>query len=223
VWCEVIEVSVRADHPSNPASRRKEQASYTHNMAVKPALLALWCFADVGEAKGPCEDYFGPMDSAGNLTTVVDPDVTEGFPFAYSTFVHHSGPGSVCFSPGPPKGCHRYYVVQYRNCDLPCPLADGSASKYAGARDDDGRFDRANGILRACAACATSVEIQCFHAPASEPVRCACPGAPAASPSSLLVGVQRAASHADMSPIVVVVGVLGAAMGYAVAGRTRRT
>jgi hypothetical protein len=186
-------------------------------------LAAALCWVDAAvEAKGPCETYFGPMDAAGNVTTVVDPDVTEGFPFAYKTFVHHSGPGSVCYSPGPPNGCHRYYIVQYRDCNLPCPLADGSAAKYAGALDTDGHFDRANGVLLACAGCARSVEIQCFHAPASEPVRCACPGtsaSPKGTKASLLVGEVPAPSRPVVVPALLI-GVLGGAMGYAV-GRTR--
>ena len=128
--------------------------------------------------KGPCTDYFGPVDQDGNLTTVVDPDVMEGFPFATKTFVHHVGPNSVCLSPGPPEGCHRYYIVSYEatKCPSDCPLVDGTGAKLAGKMDTSGLFDRANGMLLSCAACATGASIACWHAPANAPVHCACPG-----------------------------------------------
>lgn len=128
--------------------------------------------------KGPCTDYFDIEDGQGNYTTVVDPDITAGLMSTmFKTFIHHSGPGSACKSPGPPSGCHRYYVVKYTNCSAGCPLTDGSAQGLAGNIDDTDAFDRANGMLKACAACATSVNIECYGAPADEPVKCACPGA----------------------------------------------
>ena len=192
-------------------------------MANTRLLTALLLVGNVN-AKGPCQDYFGPMDDAGNLTTVVDPDVTQGFPFAYKTFVHHTGPSSQCLSPGPPLGCHRYYVVQYRGCALPCPLADGSAARYAGAIDKDGHFDRANGVLKSCAACARSVDIQCFQAPASEPTRCSCPGStqvsvPMAMKSFAFEKVEW--RQASSSTTIIMVGVLAAIVGFW-AGRYER-
>ena len=128
-------------------------------------------------AKGPCTDYFGPVDAGGNFTTVVDPDITTGLmSTSFETFIHHSGPSSKCLSPGPPGGCHRYYVVHYSGCDASCPLTDGTAAALAGNRDTGGVFDRANGMLKSCGACATEVKIECYGAPADDPVKCACPG-----------------------------------------------
>lgn len=59
-------------------------------------MLTTLAFAPAA-AKGPCTDYFGPVDVSPNVTTIVDPDVTQGFPFAFDTFVHHAGPGSECY------------------------------------------------------------------------------------------------------------------------------
>ena len=137
-----------------------------------------------------CEDYFGDIeDQDGTVTTVVDPDVTEGWPFARLTFVHHSGPGSACLSPAPPKGCHRYYVATYTTSECPstCPLITGTAANFTGKRDLDGRFDRANGILSACAECAASVSLVCWRAQAKDPQRCACPGAAPSRGGGLLL------------------------------------
>lgn len=82
-------------------------------------------------------------------------------------------------APGPPEGCHRYIVVEYAiaSCPASCPLVDGSAKSLAGRKDPDENFDRANGVLKACKACAVGAKLACWHAPASEPVKCACPGA----------------------------------------------
>ena len=145
---------------------------------LRPVMLTTLLFG-AAAAKGPCTDYFGPVDATPNVTTVIDPDVTQGFPFAFDTFVHHSGPGSACFAPGPPAGCHRYYVVDYdlASCSATCPLADGSAKSLAGKKDTEGNFDRANGVLKACKECAVGAKMACYQAPSSEPVKCACPGA----------------------------------------------
>ena len=148
-------------------------------------LSLLLCLAGAS-AKGPCTDYFGPVDVGTNMTTVADTDVTEGFPFASKTFIHHTGPGSVCLSPGPPQGCHRYYVATYSGCTAGCPLADGTAKDLAGNIDTNGVFDRANGILQGCASCVKDVQLKCFGAPASDPVPCACPGSTTAAPAKLL-------------------------------------
>jgi NADPH2:quinone reductase len=127
-------------------------------------------------AKGPCTDYFGPVDSSG-FTTVVDPDITAGLMSTqFETFIHHSGPSSKCLSPGPPSGCHRYYVVHYSGCNSSCPLTDGSAASLAGNRDTGGVFDRGNGMLKSCGACAKEVQVKCYGAPADAPVKCPCPG-----------------------------------------------
>mmetsp|Transcript_56537 Transcript_56537/g.93434 ORF Transcript_56537/g.93434 Transcript_56537/m.93434 type:complete len:151 (-) Transcript_56537:238-690(-) len=145
--------------------------------AVLYATFALSCAdAEARKRKGPCADYFDIQENGANFTTVVDPDITEGLMSTmFRTFIHHSGPGSKCLSPGPPSGCHRYYVVHYANCAASCPLTDGSAAGLAGSVDVD-RFDRGNGMLKACASCVTSVSIACYGAPASAPVKCACPG-----------------------------------------------
>jgi rubredoxin len=132
--------------------------------------------------KGPCTDYFGPdVDSnatTGTLWTVADTDVHEGFPFGNETFVHHSGPHSECFSPGPPKGCHRYYVASYEasKCGASCPLVGGGARGLAGNIDTKGAFDRASGVLKGCFDCLLAVKIACYAAPADAPVSCTCPG-----------------------------------------------
>jgi hypothetical protein len=64
--------------------------------------------AIVSGDKPPCEHYFGTNTTDPSLqVTVVDPDVHNGFPFANETFMHHTGVGSLCLSPGPPVGCHR--------------------------------------------------------------------------------------------------------------------
>lgn len=103
-----------------------------------------------------------------------------GFPFGNQTFVHHSGPGSVCKPPGPPVGCHRYYVATYSDaCTSSCPLVTGAAKSLAGNMDTTGAFDRASGVLKGCFDCLKSVEIHCWAAPADEPVSCVCPGAAA--------------------------------------------
>jgi hypothetical protein len=137
----------------------------------------------LGEEKGPCTDYFGSsVDStgtSGTLWTVVDVDVHDGFPFGKETFVHHAGPHSRCIPPGPPAGCHRYYVAQYdsQRCDpVSCPLANGNAAALAGTLDTAGAFDRAAGVLKGCFACVKSVEVSCWGAPTDAPVACACPG-----------------------------------------------
>ena len=57
----------------------------------------------MAQGKGPCTDYFGPVDVGGTVTTVLDPDVPSGFPTGRLGKVHHSGPDSVCLPPGPPK------------------------------------------------------------------------------------------------------------------------
>ena len=148
--------------------------------AAAPALPALPAsFAE----KGPCSQYFGAdVNSAatsGVLYTVADTDVHDGFPFGDATFIHHSGPGSACKAPGPPKGCHRYYVASYESarCASSCPLIDGRAKALAGTMDTGGAFDRSAGVLRGCAGCVTSVAIRCWAAPGSNPVPCRCPGA----------------------------------------------
>ena len=96
----------------------------------------------------------------------------------FATFIHHSGPGSQCISPGPPSGCHRYYVVHYASskCYATCPLINGKAASLAGNVDSDGVFDRANGMLKACGSCAEKVTIACYKSPATDPIKCACPG-----------------------------------------------
>lgn len=109
---------------------------------------------------------------------MLDPDVTEGFPHGFLSFVHHAGPGSVCIPPGPPVGCHRYFVVTYSDgCDPFCPLVTGEAAALAGKRDLAGNFDRGNGVLLACRDCVKGVSVTCWAAPALEPVQCSCPGA----------------------------------------------
>lgn len=149
-------------------------------MPVPPAAFTLFLVllaAERASGKGPCQKYFGNEVLSG-ATTVLDPDVHEGFPFGFESFIHHVGKGSVCISPGPPQGCHRYYVVSYDStaCPASCPLINGQGPSMAGKIDANHSFDRANGILKACAACAKNVTIACWHAPASEPVRCSCPG-----------------------------------------------
>ena len=136
----------------------------------------------LGEKKGPCTDYFGSdVDSSsttGTLWTVADVDVHAGFPFGNETFIHHAGPHSVCYAPGPPAGCHRYYVAQYdaATCDAACPLVNGKAAALAGTLDTTGAFDRAAGVLKGCFDCVLSVKVSCWGAPADAPVACACPG-----------------------------------------------
>lgn len=182
--------------------------------------------------KLPCEHYFGPVDVGGNITTVVDPDVTEGFPFSFKTFVHHAGPTSECHAPGPPAGCHRYYVVTYRKCSQPCPLADGSAARLVGTIDTAELFDRANGILKACAACAVSASITCWHAPAADPVRCVCPGTSAArlpttspGPSSLRTKEGSLWKVTQLAKATLFLAVIGAAsyIGWATGRHAPRT
>lgn len=134
-------------------------------------------------AKGPCTDYFGKdvnsNETAGTLWTVADVDVHVGFPKGNETFIHHSGPKSECHSPGPPAGCHRYYVASYEaaKCSTTCPLLNGQAHGLAGTIDTTGAFDRAAGVLRGCFECLTDVKVTCWGAPADAPVACTCPGA----------------------------------------------
>ena len=137
----------------------------------------------LGEKKGPCTEFFGAdVDSnstTGTLWTVADVDVHAGFPFGNETFIHHAGPHSVCYAPGPPAGYHRYYVAQYDagKCDArDCPLVNGKAAALAGTLDTTGAFDRAAGVLKGCFGCVKSVKVSCWGAPAGAPVACACPG-----------------------------------------------
>ena len=134
-------------------------------------------------AKGPCTDYFGKdVDSnatTGTLWTVSDVDVHAGFPTGNETFIHHSGPHSECHSPGPPAGCHRYYVASYdaSKCTSTCPLLNGKAQALAGTIDTTGAFDRAAGVLKGCFECLADVKVTCWGAPSTSPVACKCPGA----------------------------------------------
>jgi len=110
---------------------------------------------------------------------VADVDVHAGFPFGNETYMHHTGPGSACVAPGPPAGCHRYYVAQYdaAKCTPPCVL-HGGAKALAGNMDKagaDAAFDRASGVLKTCFGCLKSVAISCWAAPADAPVKCPCP------------------------------------------------
>jgi hypothetical protein len=148
--------------------------------AAAPALPALQApFAK----KGLCTQYFGAdvnsTSTSGVLYTVADTDVHDGFPFGDATFIHHSGPGSLCKAPGPPKGCHRYYVASYESarCASSCQLINGRAKKLAGTMDTGGAFDRSAGVLKGCEGCVQSVAIRCWAAPSSNPVPCRCPGA----------------------------------------------
>ena len=160
---------------------------------MKGRSLLLLLSLGTADGKGPCQNYFGTAVTTG-VTTVVDPDITAGFPSTMGTFVHHVGdPSTLCVSPGPPGGCHRYYVASYdmKACPASCPLKAGSGAPVAGKLDVNDAFDRANGLLKECAACAKNVTIACWHAPADEPVRCSCPGsewraAPAADAPTLL-------------------------------------
>ena len=133
-------------------------------------------------AKGPCEDYFGKgvgsNSTEGLLWTVADTDVHAGFPFGNETFIHHSGPDSLCISPGPPAGCHRYYVASYAadRCTEECRLLGGRAERLAGTIDAAGAFDRGSGVLNGCMGCLTAVKISCWGAPADAPRPCPCPG-----------------------------------------------
>ena len=73
-------------------------------------------------SKPNCTFYFGSdVDDDSLQITVVDPDVAAGYPLGDKTFMHHTGPGSACISPGPPAGCHRYFKV---GCSVsPTPAA----------------------------------------------------------------------------------------------------
>ena len=63
--------------------------------------------------KPDCTYYFGSDVTDDSLQiTVIDPDVTDGYPTGDKTFMHHTGPNSACVSPGPPAGCHRYFKVR---------------------------------------------------------------------------------------------------------------
>eukprot|EP01052_Picozoa_sp_SAG31_P038525 SAG31_NODE_5168_length_2702_cov_2.425663_1_plen_355_part_00 len=134
-------------------------------------------------AKGPCTQYFGEDVDSNSTTetlwTVADVDVHAGFPIGNETFIHHSGPNSECHSPGPPAGCHRYYVASYdaARCASTCPLLDGHAKSLAGSIDVDGVFDRAAGVLKGCFDCVIDVQVTCWGAPADMPRACRCPGA----------------------------------------------
>eukprot|EP00466_Bigelowiella_natans_P000108 jgi/Bigna1/84802/estExt_fgenesh1_pg.C_10089 len=121
--------------------------------------------------KPPCTFYFG-QDVTKSYTTVVDVDVPNGFPTANLTFIHHSGPGSECLSPAPPKGCHRYYRVDYtEDCK---PLGDGSLVDLAGNIDSQGIFDRASGVLKGCETSVKNFQKYCFGPPTDSPEQCAC-------------------------------------------------
>ena len=145
-----------------------------------------WCFlcCRLADAKGSCANYFGgAVQDPTVLTTVIDPDVFSGFPFGNLTFIHHSGPDSQCISPGPPRGCHRYFVASYgtaRSCEAVAPgcalVGADRAAALAGTMDGADLFDRGTGVLKSCAACLQGVDVRCWHAPATEPVRCNCPG-----------------------------------------------
>ena len=169
-------------------------------------------FTSLAMAKGPCEDYFGPVDQHGLATTVLDPDVKLGFPYGTLSKVHHAGPGTICAPPGPPNGCHRYYVANYapKQCPSACPLVDGSAKELAGQLDTSNAFDRATGILSSCAACVESVKMVCWGAPADEPVKCACPGAEWMSAAH----TEPTAATSFSSPLVLLLVVAAAAAGY---------
>jgi hypothetical protein len=63
--------------------------------------------------KPNCTYYFGKDADDEHLEiTIVDVDVSDGYPDGNITFVHRSGAGSTCISPGPPSGCHRYFKVR---------------------------------------------------------------------------------------------------------------
>ena len=151
---------------------------------LKPDGSTAWVhqYGHSNDNKGACTAYFGKdVDSnatTGTLWTVADVDVHMGFPFGNETFIHHSGPGSECHSPGPPAGCHRYYVASYEasKCTASCPLMNGNARGLAGNIDSTAAFDRAAGVLKGCFECLKHVEVSCWGAPADNPVKCKCPG-----------------------------------------------
>lgn len=143
------------------------------------ACLALACHFVSGLP--PCSFYFGPAINQTNaFITVADPDVFDGYPTGNLTFVHHSGPGSICHVPAPPAGCHRYYVATYNKegCPNTCDLVNGNAKHFAGHFDTAGHFDRAAGVLKTCFSCLKSVQMHCWSAPVDNPQPCPCPGGP---------------------------------------------
>ena len=179
---------------------------------------------------GTCDQYFGEHSEP---FTVFDPDGQSGFPSTdgkFAAFIHHAGPGTDCGRPGPPAGCHRYYVVEYADCDTAtCPIASfGGGANLTFTHDPTGAFDRATGILRACVGCVTSVRLSCWHAPASDPVPCACPGV---LPVEQSYGsrarevVELVAQRATTSPAIIgmaAVAVLGLVAVAALHGRAAR-
>lgn len=183
---------------------------------VRATLLQLLLMT-TNATRGPCADYFGAaVQNPAVLSTVIDPDVTKGFPFGHETFVHYSGPRSRCIAPSPPQGCHRYFVASYgspQSCaatEPGCALigTDGAAA-LAGNMDTDGLFDRGTGVLKSCAACLQGVTIHCWQAPADEPVACGCPGTVAAvagtAPSAAAVAGATVAACVVVAAVVVAV------------------
>jgi len=141
-------------------------------------------FIALAYGKGPCSDYFGEgTDDGDALITVIDPDngQTQGTTDTCSknnvpapcTFVHFSGPGSTCLSPGPRDDfCHRYMKVTYSKCP---PLEEETAFDWAVSVDVKGRFDTTTGVLIECKDFVTSKEVTCWTYPKEEPVPCDCP------------------------------------------------
>eukprot|EP01062_Namystynia_karyoxenos_P041019 TRINITY_DN29833_c0_g1_i1.p1 TRINITY_DN29833_c0_g1~~TRINITY_DN29833_c0_g1_i1.p1 ORF type:complete len:213 (+),score=56.81 TRINITY_DN29833_c0_g1_i1:60-641(+) len=134
-----------------------------------------WAAGD-GVTKQLCQHYFGHgVNSTERLITVVDVDVRDGYPLGNMTMVHHSGPYSACYSPGPPSGCHRYIRVEYARCPALSDGPGGAHVGWAGALDARGRFSRASGALRACEGAVAARAVTCWGPPGGQPRPCNCP------------------------------------------------
>jgi len=162
--------------------------------ALQLATTPPWASND-GVTKPYCQHYFGAdTNRTGLLITVVDLDVRTGYPLGQNTMVHHSGPYSRCFSPGPPFGVHRYVKTYYSRCAALQDGPDGAHVSWTGNSDTEGRFSRTTGVLLQCAGHVVGREVTCWMPPASAPVQVDCPNTVA--PGAGDEGHQRA-SHSD--------------------------
>jgi len=133
-------------------------------------------------AKGSCEDYFGNVMEG--FVTVVDPDVgLTDVSGAYCdnsnhsrpcTFIHYGGLNTTCVPPGPPDGCHRYIVTMYSEAKCGEKLQNLDLTGTIDVADRFTTTGKYVGVLKECVDAVLSQEIQCYGAPADEPVECLC-------------------------------------------------